>query len=263
MPTDLTNQISALTVRAPAAWLQEVWSELRSAPATATADFLKKQLPTTSNSDLAHLLQQILDLAEGSMSWEALGYGLQVSSEIHSSYLGTRQIEMLWSGPPPSGNLAARRIDQALYDLIASAKHEILLVTFAATKIDRLVDSLLKAAQRGVKLKLVLEFSEESEGQLSFDALRAFPATLIAMAEIYYWPVENRERNQVGRPGKLHAKLAVIDNVLLVSSANLTDDAFSRNLELGVKLSDPEVVVWARDHFQGLIRDNTLRRLER
>ena len=97
MPTDLTNQISALTVRAPAAWLQEVWSELRSAPATATADFLKKRLPATSNSDLAHLLQQILDLAEGSMSWEALGYGLQVSSEIHSSYLDTRQIEMLWS----------------------------------------------------------------------------------------------------------------------------------------------------------------------
>lgn len=116
----------------PAAKVRPLWSELRSAPATANADFLKKLLPETANSDLAHLLQQILDLAEGSMSWEALGYGLQVSSEIHSNYLETRQIEMLWSGPPPSGHLPARRIDQALYDLIASAKHEILLVTFAA-----------------------------------------------------------------------------------------------------------------------------------
>ncbi len=263
MPTDLTNQISALTVRAPGAWLQEVSSELRSAPATATADFLKKRLPATSNSDLAHLLQQILDLAEGSMSWEALGYGLQVSSEIHSSYLDTRQIEMLWSGPPPSGHLAARRIDQALYDLIASAKHEILLVTFAAVKVDRLADTLLKAAQRGVKIRLVLEFAEASEGQLSFDALSAFSTVLINTAEVYYWPVENRERNQAGRPGKLHAKLAAIDNVVLVSSANLTDDAFSRNLELGVKLTDPDVVLWAKEHFQGLIRDNTLRRLSR
>ena len=261
MPTDLSNRISALTLRAPTAWLQEVWSELRSAPATATADFLKKQLPATTNPDLAHLLQQVLDLAEGTITWEALGYGLQVSSEIHSIYLDTRQIEMLWSGPPPSGHLAARRIDQALYDLIASAKHEILLVTFAAVKVERLAGTLLKAAQRGVKVRLVLEFAEESEGQLSFDALKAFPAALIAMAEVYYWPVEKRERNQSGRPGKLHAKLAAIDNVVLVSSANLTDDAFNRNFELGIQLADPDVALWAKDHFQGLITDHILRRL--
>ena len=85
MPTDLTNQISALTVRAPAAWLQEVWSELRSAPATATADSLKKRLPATSNSDLAHLLQQILDLAEGSMSWEALGHVMPRTSPLRQT----------------------------------------------------------------------------------------------------------------------------------------------------------------------------------
>jgi phosphatidylserine/phosphatidylglycerophosphate/cardiolipin synthase-like enzyme len=34
--------------------------------------------------------------------------------------------------------------------------------------------------------------------------------------------------------GKLHAKAAVIDKQALLSSANLTDDAFLRNLELGV-----------------------------
>jgi len=121
---------------------------------------------------------------------------------------------------------------------------------------------LLKAAHRGVRIRLVLEFAEESEGQLSFDAIRAFPSDLIAMAEVYYWPVEKRGRNKAGKPGKLHAKIAAIDNVVLVSSANLTDDAFSRNLELGVKLTDPDVVLWARDHFQGLIRDKTLFRLE-
>lgn len=108
-----------------------------------------------------------------------------------------------------------------------------------------------------------MEFAEESEGQLSFDALKAFLSDLIAMAEVYFWPVAKRVRNQAVRPGKLHAKLAAIDDVVLVSSANLTDDAFSRNLELGVKLTDPDVVLWARDHFQGLIREKTLCRLER
>jgi cardiolipin synthase len=263
MSTDLFNQISAVAGRAPVSWLHEVSSELLSAPASATAVFLKKRLPATTNPDLAHQFQELVDAAEGTMSWEALGYGLQLSSQIHSNHQETRQIEMLWSGPPPVGHLPARRIDQALYDLIAAARHEILLVTFAAVKVERLADSLLKAAHRGVRIRLVLEFAEESEGQLSFDALKAFPSDLIAMAEVYFWPVEKRGRNQAGRPGKLHAKLAAIDNVVLVSSANLTDDAFSRNLELGVKLTDPDVVLWAREHFEGLIRDKTLCRLER
>ena len=33
---------------------------------------------------------------------------------------------------------------------------------------------------------------------------------------------------------KLHAKLAIIDDVALISSAILTNDAFNRNLEIGV-----------------------------
>ena len=49
---------------------------------------------------------------------------------------------------------------------------------------------------------------------------------LIQASEIYQWPVEKRERNQAGRPGKLHAKVAIVDDMALVSSANLTDDAW-------------------------------------
>ncbi len=169
---------------------------------------------------------------------------------------------MLWSGPPPAGRLAARRIDQALYDLISNAKQEILLVTFAAVKVDRLAAALIKAAERGVKIRLVLEFAEASEGQLSFDALKAFRPALVAVAEVYYWPVENRERNQAGKPGKLHAKRAWLMTWFWSPSANLTDDAFTRNLEIGAKVTDPDVVRWARDHFDSLISGSTLKRVD-
>lgn len=107
----------------------------------------------------------------------------------------------------------------------------------------------------------MLEFAEASEGQLSFDALKAFPAALVDASEVYFWPVEKRERNEAGKPGKLHAKLAVIDGVVLVSSANLTDDAFARNLELGARLTDPDIAQWTKDHFGGLISRSTLRRI--
>lgn len=258
----LSVNIQGVIKRAPGAWLKDVCSVLRSSPATATADFVKKRLPTTSNADLAFLLYEAIDGAVGEISWEALGYGIQTAFETYRELQNARKIEMLWSGPPPAGHLSARRIDQALYDLIASAKQDILIVTFAAAKVQRLATELLKAAERGVRIRLVLEFAEESEGQLTFDALKAFPLDLVAVSEVFYWPVENRERNKAGKPGKLHAKLAVIDDVVLVSSANLTDDAFTRNLELGAMIIDPDVVALARGHLDGLIHNSTLIRIK-
>lgn len=242
-------------------WLNEACEILRTAPVTATPDFIKKRMPETSNSDLAFLLFQVVDMAAGKLSWEALGCSLRIAFDIHHRDQRARQIEMLWSGPPPANHLPARRIDQALYDLIAASKKEILLVTFAAAKIDRLAAALLKAAGRGVKIRLILEFSEASEGQLSFDALKAFPPTLVDVAEVYFWPVERRERNQAGRPGKLHAKLAVIDQTVLISSANLTDDAFNRNIEIGVLLEDADLLIWSKNYVDGLINNLTLKRI--
>jgi hypothetical protein len=58
------------------------------------------------------------------------------------------------------------------------------MVTFAAAKIERLTGELWKAAKAGVKIRLVLEFQQSSEGQLSYDALKAFPAALIHASEI-------------------------------------------------------------------------------
>jgi cardiolipin synthase A/B len=263
MDLNLRERLYELAKNSPSSWMATVTVALRNAPASATVDFVKKLMPPSSNADISFLLNEVINAAPEVISWEALSFSLEMAHYAFTEDAKTRQIEMLWSGPPPAGHLPARRIDQALYDLIAASNTEIMLVTFAAVKVDRLSAELLAAVRRGVRVRLILEFAEASEGQLSFDALRAFPAALIDTAEVYYWPVENRERNQAGRPGKLHAKLAAIDNVVLVSSANLTDDAFSRNLELGAKLTDPEVVLWAKEHFQGLIRDNILRRLLR
>ncbi len=102
---------------------------------------------------------------------------------------------------------------------------------------------------------------ETSEGQLSYDALKAFPSELTSTVEVYQWPVEKRERNKAGRPGKLHAKVAIVDNTVLLSSANLTDDAFNRNLEVGVLVGNPEFLVSIKAYFSALIAQQTLKRL--
>ena len=128
-------------------------------------------------------------------------------------------------------------------------------------KIARLTDALWQASQRPVRLRLVLEFERSSAGQLRYDALKAFPPELIARAEVYHWPLEKRGRNATGRPGKLHAKLALIDGQVWISSANLTDDAFHRNFELGVLLTDATLYHTLREHLLNLIRAGQLVRL--
>jgi phosphatidylserine/phosphatidylglycerophosphate/cardiolipin synthase-like enzyme len=70
--------------------------------------------------------------------------------------------------------------------------------------------------------------------------------------------VAKRERNAAGRPGKLHVKCAIVDDVALIGSANLTDDAFNRNMELGMLVREEATVITIAEHFNELIRSGVL-----
>lgn len=169
--------------------------------------------------------------------------------------------ELIWTGPGNS-KFPIRRIDQVLYDLITSARRRVILVTFAAHRVHHLCRHLEDALRRGVKLILITESEAESEGQLSTDAMAAFPGLSAAGAKLYYWPLAKRERNQSGRPGKLHAKCAIIDETALISSANLTDDAFNRNMELGLLVRESSTVAAMNAHFAELISTGVLMRVQ-
>jgi phosphatidylserine/phosphatidylglycerophosphate/cardiolipin synthase-like enzyme len=225
-------------------------------------EFVLKNIPSTNNADLSFLMADVVRFSFGRMSWEALSWALSAAFATSGRWRADQHIELLWSGPTPHNQIPARRIDQALYDLIANARREVLMVTFAAAKIERLSDELWKAAKAGVRIRLILEFEGSSEGQLSYDALKAFPPALIRASEIYHWPLEKRERNLAGRPGKLHAKVAIVDDVALISSANLTDDAFNRNLEVGLLVKNADFLVIARNYFESLIVTGTLERMD-
>ena len=263
MPKDFFAVVEKLIQKAPAVWMNAACATLRNHPATASAEVVLRSMPVTNNADLSFLLAEIVRKASAQMSWEALSWILQSNFFSYNRWLAEQHIELLWSGPSPVAHIPARRIDQVLYDLIANAKREILLITFAAAKIERLVSELLKAKQRGVYIRLILEFEQSSEGQLSYDALKAFPPSFIAESEVFYWPVEKRDRNQAGRPGKLHAKLAIVDDTVLISSANLTDDAFNRNLEVGVMVKNPEFLMSTKSYIESLISNGTLNRLKK
>lgn len=260
---DFTTAVDDLIKKAPSAWLDSACNELRSFPATASAEFVIQRQPSTNNPALSFLFADIVRKVENRMSWEALSWVLESTATAYGRWQNEQRVELLWAGPSPANQIAARRIDQVLYDLIGSAQREILLVTFAANKIQRLTDALVEALLRGVTVKLILEFEEESKGQLSYDAINAFPAAIQNQAEIYYWPMEKRGVNAYGKPGKLHAKAAVVDDQALIASANLTDDAFNRNMELGALFVGSEVVENLRRHLDTLIASHILVRWHR
>ena len=263
MKADLCEAIEQLVQEAPGPWLETVCAALQSWPAGALAENMLQRLPSTHNGDLAYQLRELVRISEGAISWEALSSSIALCASLYARWQTEQKVELLWAGPAPADGVPARRIDQVLYDLIATAQKDILLITFAAHKIHRLAEILASASRRSVRVRLILEFGVDSQFQLSYDALKAFPADLQAKAEIFYWPIEKRELNLFGKPGKLHAKAAVIDKEALLSSANLTDDAFLRNLELGVLFKGGDMPSKLREHFDHLIATGTLLRWNR
>jgi len=259
IPSNLADEIDILIRKAHGQWLQAVCTVLATVPESTDATSLFASLPPTNNGDAAHSLASIIRQAAGMLTWKALASSIELCSFMFERWSEEQHIELLWTGPSPASQIPARRIDQVLYDLIGAAKREILLVTFAAHKISRLTDGLVAAINRGVSVRLILEFEEASAGQLSMDALKAFPTALCQRAKIFYWPLDKRERNALGHPGKLHAKLAIIDDQAVLSSANLTDDAFNRNLELGALLSNNAFIQMLYGHIDGLCAEGTLR----
>ena len=239
VPRDAWNRLSAEL------------AELRSIP---NASSIQSATAGLLNRDAAWILSDAF-LKAGTATWAEIAAAMLAVGRLAGD--GRSIAEIIWTGPA-NDRYPVRRIDQVLYDLIAVAHKRIVLVTFAAHRVRHLCDHLTDAVERGVELTLIVESEGESEGQLTSDAIRAFRGVPAARMRLYYWPLAQRERNQAGRPGKLHAKCAIVDDVALVGSANLTDDAFNRNMELGLLVRDVATVTAIAGHFEELIRQGVL-----
>ena len=80
-----------------------------------------------------------------------------------------------------------------------------------------------------------------------------------ARPAVYYDP---RSLTPSGPKGVLHAKAVICDNEqFLVTSANLTQAAMNRNIEVGILLRDRTIATTASIHFGGLIDQGLLCRL--
>ena len=231
------------------AWRQLV-EHVASLPSGPDSDSIRVATASLVNRDAAWVLSQALQQV-GQVGWPEIAAAMVAVDYLTGD--GHSTTEIVWTGPA-SGRFPVRRIDQVLYDLVSAATRRIVLVTFAAYRVPHLCEHVARAVERDVKLTLIVESTAESDGQLSVDAIEAFRGVPAARESLYHWPLAQRERNPAGWPGKLHAKCAIVDDVALIGSANLTDDAFNRNMELGILVKDASIVDAIARHFEELIR---------
>ncbi len=81
-------------------------------------------------------------------------------------------------------------------------------------------------------------------------------------SSVYYWPPEERPLGENGKVGILHVKCAVADGEwLFLSSANLTRQAFTINMELGMLLRGGTIPVRVEQQFERLIQAEQLKQV--
>ena len=142
--------------------------------------------------------------------------------------------ELVWTGPS-TPVVPVRRTEQVLCDLIGCARRSLTITSFGIFQVPRLVEELEQALSRSVTLRIVLGDREWHSDQEIDRQRHQLGRVVAAQASLLQWAPERRPRDEEGHAGLMHAKVAVADSrVAFLTSANLTEAALERNMELGV-----------------------------
>lgn len=148
---------------------------------------------------------------------------------------------------PDSPVAPVRLTSEVVRQLIASAKERVTLVSYAAYQVPAITAALDAVSARGVRVDLILESPEHLDG--------GGGAAAYAKYRIYHWPADQREPPDA----KLHAKAIIVDSRdVLLTSANMTNAAYDKNIELGILCRGGTTARRVQKHFDALIARGVL-----
>ena len=168
--------------------------------------------------------------------------------------------DLVWSGPEVPG-LHARDTRRVYEELLGSAERSVWASTYVYFDGPRAFAVLARRmdALPNLEVTLLLNIQRRRGDTTASDQLvRRFADRFWttdwpgdARPDVYYDP---RSLDLDGPAGVLHAKAVVADGeAVFMTSANLTDAALDRNIELGVLIRDRALAASVTSHFQGLI----------
>jgi phosphatidylserine/phosphatidylglycerophosphate/cardiolipin synthase-like enzyme len=169
--------------------------------------------------------------------------------------------ELVWTGPS-TPVVPVRRTEQVLCDLIRCAERRLTMTSFGIFQVPRLVEDLEQALARRVALRGVLGDREAHSDQEIERQRHQLGRIVSARATLLQWPLERRPRDEQGHAGLMHVKAAVADSrVAFLTSANLTEAALERNMELGVLIRGGAVPASIDRLIDALVETGELRPL--
>lgn len=230
---------------------------------------LSGYLPGSACLGAARALGLLLE-AGGTVQSAVLTLKAMVSSRSAVPSLSER-IALVTSGPSPQAE--GRETSVVVRELFESAERSVLVVGFTAKKGRDIFLPLAERRRARPELVITLclnvgrqgpadERTEDAILEAFWKELRAEIWTEPPMPEVFFDP--RALRGYDGPRGVLHAKCIVVDGIhSLISSANFTEAAQDRNVEVGVRVSDPDFAAALEGHFRSLMEAGVLRRLAR
>lgn len=173
---------------------------------------------------------------------------LLAASHVVAKAAREQSTELVWTGPT-TPFVSARRTEQALLQVIDSARSSLFITSFVAYDVSSIVAALNVASGRGVSISMLLESSLEHGGSIALDVIGKM-RDLVPTARLYGWLGKTDEFAD----GRVHAKVAVADGkVCFITSANLTGYAMERNMEAGILFSGGEIPHTLDNHLRSLV----------
>lgn len=218
-------------------------------------------VPTPRYREIAAAMFDTWTSGAGDLPGSAVALALRAASQTLEQEQHRESVDIVWTGPTTT-EVPVRLTREALIDVIRAAHEKLIIVSFAAYKVEAIISELTVAADRGVGIRLILETDEVGGGTLTVDAADAF-SPLRTVAEFYVWPAEKRPALEHGK-ASLHAKAAIADDhTALVTSANLTGHALTQNMELGLLVRGGPIPKRLAAHFQQLMSRGVLVSVEK
>ena len=218
-----------------------------------------------ARESIDELLTDLTELAHLGISGRAVTAWLRTVDQARSQML---MPDLVWSGPEVAG-LHARDTRRVYEELIRDAQRSVWMSTYAYFDGPRAFADLADRLDSNPSLHVTLLLNlQRSRGDTTGtdQLVRRFTDRFWSTdwpgeirPAVFYDP---RSLDIDGPTGVLHAKAVVVDdNSVFVTSANLTEAAFDRNIELGVLMRDHMLAASITRHFQILIDHELLQSL--
>jgi phosphatidylserine/phosphatidylglycerophosphate/cardiolipin synthase-like enzyme len=231
----------------------------------------------------AHSLQRIVGTADGDsisrrlealaslgMSPEAMSACLELVAQSAASRPPLEDLVDLVTTGPEAGGVANRSTGVVVADLFRSAQRSVLVAGYAIYQGQKIFQSLAERMERCPDLHVRM-FLDVPRARGDTSSISNQIARFVQTFKTSQWPnkalmpqvycCEQIMEAHDGKPGALHAKcIAVDDQQVFVSSANFTEAAQDRNIEVGLLVRSAVLSERLTRFFEALVDSHHFQR---